>query len=253
MNNSVGPAGYERYPLLSSVLTQWLEKARKLGIYVESEFEQLPAELPVAEQDFAELAAALIDCGIASCRALEEPGGRWISPRFCAQGGVLHAECSAAGVPADLTNLTKKAESCGGWIRVDQYDDSYNLHFEVHRHYIILIDPFPQERAELAKLIRANLPGRVDIRQYGDPGSCPLREIRRCHAVFITLNSVEDVVKAYSLHPNGDKWPLIVVTNHERFGLEAHALWARSFLLRPVTAGQVGEALRRCIEAENTI
>ena len=119
---------------------------------------------------------------------------------------------------------------------------------------IAVIDPFPERREELAQLIRkcaGNQTGRLRIRQYGGADECPRQEIGCCHAIFMTLNSGEDVAAAHRLRPAPDsRWPLVVVTDYGRFSLDSHALWARHCLRRPLKAKQVAEALRRCLDPE---
>jgi len=119
---------------------------------------------------------------------------------------------------------------------------------------IAVIDPFPERREELAELIRkcaGNQVGRLCIRQYGGADKCPFQEIEHFGAIFMTLNSGEDVAAAHRLRPATDsRWPLVVVTDYGRFSLDSHALWARHCLRRPLKAEQVAEALRRCLEPE---
>ncbi len=237
---------YGEYPLLSDALARCLARAAELGVYAEPWFEALPHPLPLPEEALAGLAGEIIDCAINSCLQIEEPAARWISPRLSTKKAELHLECTAPGVPGSSDALEARAKAFGGCLRVERYGDSYCLQAVFRRNLIIIIDPVPKAAAELATMLRGALCGQTQIKRYHTPGACPPEELALCRALFITLGSVDDVVRAYALRPADKRWPLAVVADHDRFGLEAYALSAKAFLLRPMTAEQAAEALQKC-------
>lgn len=112
---------------------------------------------------------------------------------------------------------------------------------------VAIIDPSKEKRDELAVMIQLTTMALIKMHQYDHISACTWKELSGCSAIFFTLNYCEDAYAAYDLRPHEAKWPLVVVTDLDRFGLDSFALGARHCLLRPLRQEAVKDAMRRCL------
>lgn len=116
---------------------------------------------------------------------------------------------------------------------------------------VAIIDSSKEKRDELAVMIQLTTTALIEMHQYDHIAACTWRELSGCSAIFFTLNYCEDAYAAYDLRPHEAKWPLVVVTDLDRFGLDSFALGARHCLLRPLRQEAVKDAMRRCLTASD--
>lgn len=136
------PMVYTGHELLDAILTLQFRRARELGIYVEYDFDGIPADLPMPDPDIASIIMNLLDNAAEGCQRLGPCEEKWME--LCmvyaeenlvitcgnsapppSGGGFATSKADQRGHGYGLSILREIAERYGGELEIEREEDCF--------------------------------------------------------------------------------------------------------------------------------